>query len=157
MVLVYKFKKEKLDDGNYASRPRILVELSGPDGALMVPALIDTGCDTTVVPEEVAKIIGLRMDGQVSRIYGFLESNEVIIGKSNILFLGKEYRQSVKLRDVPILIVKKTQESGDEGEIILGIEGIFDAFEITFRKNQNKIILKETKTKIGINKQNILN
>ena len=51
MVLKYKFKKEKLDNGSFVSRPKIPIEISGPNGSLIILALIDTGCDITIIPE----------------------------------------------------------------------------------------------------------
>ncbi|MFH1053622.1 MAG: hypothetical protein V1740_04375 [Candidatus Woesearchaeota archaeon] len=46
--------------------------------------------------------------------------------------------------NVPILIVLAKKEDKEEEDIVLGIDGIFDFFEITFKKAQNKIILKRS-------------
>jgi len=143
MTLIYRFKKERLESGAYVSRPRILIELSGPHGAINVPALIDSGCDTTVIPEGIARAIGLDVKGKKDKLYAFREENDVIQSKATIFFLGKEYRQSVKLPDVPVLIALTDKNSKEEEDIILGISGIFDIFEITFKKAQNKIIFKK--------------
>ena len=58
-------------------------------------------------------------------------------------FLGKAERQSVTLTNVPVLIALSKKGFEDETDITLGINGVFDAFDISFRKNQNKIILKQ--------------
>ena len=68
MVLIYRFKKERLESGVYATRPRILVELGSEKSSIIVPALIDTGCDVTVIPEGIAKAIGLDMKGQKNKL-----------------------------------------------------------------------------------------
>lgn len=39
MTLIYKFKKERLENGLYVSRPRILVELTGTQSSIVIPAL----------------------------------------------------------------------------------------------------------------------
>ena len=143
MTLVYKFKKEKLKDGGIASRPRILVELIGINGSIVIPALIDTGCDITVIPEGIAKAIGLSIKGEKQKLYAYRESNDVIISKATITFLGKEHRQSVRIPNLPVLIALSKEDVKEEEEITLGVEGIFDIFEITFKKSQNKIIFKK--------------
>lgn len=142
MSLVYKFKKEKLIDGRYASRPRILVVLKGKIVSIEVPALIDSGCDTTVIPESIARAIGLDMGGDKTKIYAYRESSDVIESKANITFLGKANRESVKIT-VPVLIALSKKGFEDEEDITLGVNGIFDAFNITFKKANNKIIFKK--------------
>lgn len=142
MTLTYRFKKERLENGSYVSRPRILVELIGRDKSVVVPALIDSGCDITIIPEGIAKALGLNMKGKRDKLYAFRESNDVITSTVNIAFLGKEQRQSVILNHIPVLIVLSKEGVEDEGDIVLGIDSIFDAFEIVFKKIQNRITLK---------------
>lgn len=141
MPLIYKFKKEKLESGGYVSRPKILVRLSGESFTMDVVALLDTGCDITVIPENLAKALGLKMTGKKEKLFGFRESSEAIKSSLNMSFLGKEDRQTEKLNNVPVLVV--LQSKGDENEdMVLGIERIFDEFEITLKKHRNEIILK---------------
>ncbi|MFH1053621.1 MAG: hypothetical protein V1740_04370 [Candidatus Woesearchaeota archaeon] len=102
MTLTYRFKKEKIGSGNYATRPRILVELIGPDDSIIIPALIDSGCDTTVIPEGIARAIGLNISGNKVKLYAFREANDVIQSSSTINFLGKEQRQSIKMSEFSI-------------------------------------------------------
>ena len=78
MTLKYKFKKEKLDDGTYAVRPRILVVLSGENTSIEIPALIGSGCDTSVIPEGIARAVGLDMTGEKNKVYAYRESSDVI-------------------------------------------------------------------------------
>ena len=150
MVLTYKFKKERLTDGSYVSRPRILVELKGPLGAVIVPALIDSGADATVIPEGLAKVIGLNVNGKRSELYAYREVTQVIVSTTSITFLGKEYRQFITLENIPVLIALSRAGYKDEEDITLGINGIFDIFEIIFKKSANKIILK--KVGMGVSK-----
>lgn len=141
MSLVYKFKKEKLIGGGYAVRPKILVTLKGMNTAIDVPALIDSGCDTTVIPEGMARAVGLDMSGSKTKIYAYRESSEVIESSANVTFQGKANRQSVAL-NIPVVIALSGKGFEDEDDITLGVNGVFDAFDITFKKAQNKIILK---------------
>jgi len=151
MVLTYKFKKERLRNGGYAVRPRILVELTGSESSIIVPALIDSGCDTTVIPEGIAKSIGLELKGKKDKLYAFREASDVKHVSANITFLGKEYRQSVTLT-IPSLIVLSKEGSKEEEDITLGVQGVFDSFEILFKKQQNKIMFKPTKKNIFFKK-----
>jgi len=143
MALIYKFKKEMLLEEGYAFRPRIPVTLHGKDMQIDVPALIDSGCDVTVVPEELARALGLNMNGKRTKIYAYRESTEVIQSTIDITFVGKAGRESVRLNKIPILIALATEEFEDEADITLGVSGIFDNFDITFKKKSNRIILKK--------------
>ncbi|HLD05828.1 MAG TPA: retropepsin-like aspartic protease [Candidatus Nanoarchaeia archaeon] len=138
MTLTYKFNKYRLENGQYVSRPRIPIVLKGT-GSIDAFALLDTGADTTVIPESIASSIGLDMTGQRDKLYAYRESSEVIPSKVDITFLGKARRQSIQLQSVPVLITIGEQS----GEIVLGIQKIFDEFDITFKKKQNKIIFKK--------------
>ena len=139
MGLLYKFKKEKLEDGTLVSRPRIPVILHGENTAVEVAALIDSGCDITVIPEDLARAVGLNLKGPESTLYAFRESNKVINSKASITFIGKQVRQNVKVQ-VPVLIVKSKDGYSDEEGIVLGVEGIFDKFNINFKKSKNQIL-----------------
>ena len=141
MPLTYKFKKEKLEDGSYVSRPRVLVTLKGSKTSIDIPALIDSGADTSVIPNQVAKPIGLNIEGEKTKIYTYLESTDVVRSKANFIFVGRVMRESVTLDNIPVLIDTLSSDD-EEQEIILGVDGIFDNFDITFKKSKNKIIFK---------------
>ena len=130
----YKFRKEELESGGYAVRPRILVLLKGNKMSIEVPALIDSGCDTTVIPEGMARAVGLDMEGEKSKLYAYRESADVILSKATFTFVGRVMRESVTLGNVPVLIALFKRGSEDEVDITLGIDGIFDNFDITFKK-----------------------
>ncbi len=142
MVLVYKFKKEKLLSDQYVYRPRILIRLHNKDTSLELPALIDSGCDTTVIPESIANILGLDRHAEKHKLYGYRESSQVQSSVLDITLIGRGNRESVTLNRIPVLITLAKEGINDEEEIVLGINGIFDAFDITFKKSHNQIILK---------------
>ena len=145
MTLTYRFKKEKLEDGTFVSRPRILITLRGENCAVEVPALIDSGCDITVIPENLARVIGLNLQGKKEKLYAFRESSEAIQSKVSITFMGKAHRQNVSIT-IPVLVV--LTKGDDEEGVVLGVQGVFDAFEITFRKVENEITMKPAKGKL---------
>ena len=67
----------------------------------------------------------------------------VLDSSAKMTFLGKMKRQSVTISNVPVLIALSKKGFKDEEDITLGINGIFDTFEINFKKHQNRITLKE--------------
>ena len=143
MSLIYKFKKEKLEDGTFVRRPRILVALQGRFTTIEVPALIDSGCDITVIPEGIANAIGLKMSGKPSTLYAYREATDVIESNATITLLGRANRESTTIT-IPVLIARSKQSVIDDCDITLGVSGIFDFFDITFKKNENKIILQKS-------------
>lgn len=143
MSLIYKFKKEKVN-GRYILRPKIFIVLSGKNMSIRVVSLIDSGSDVTVIPYGIAEAIGLQMDGERDKLYAFREYSEIINSSASITFLGRVDRQSIKMNNVPVLITLPREGIVEEEDVILGLSGIFDAFDITFKKSKNKIILKKS-------------
>ena len=137
MVLIYRFKKEKVGK-SYVSRPKIPIRLSWKDENLNAIALIDSGADITIVPPEIAEMLKLEFSEE-DRIEAYRESVKARRSFVNITFIGKSLRQYVTLSKVPILVPISAKS---EYEVILGCNGIFDNFVITFNKSQNKIVLK---------------
>lgn len=142
MSFVYKFRKVKLDSGAYISRPLIPVILSGIKDSLEIFALVDSGSDITVIPEGIADAIGLRKQGKKDKLYAYREENDVIESKADIKFEDRTFRHKKQLNSVPVLIALTKEGFEEESEIVLGTHGVFDAFDINFKKKQNKILLK---------------
>ena len=140
MALNYRFKKEKIE-GIPTMRPRINVRIHGSITSIDVPALIDSGCDISVIPDSIAEAIGLDMKGEESELQAYRETTKVIRSKVAVTFMSRANRENVTLI-IPILIALSSKDHEDEQEIVLGIARIFDGFDITFKKSQNKIILK---------------
>jgi hypothetical protein len=143
MTLTYKFKKERLATGGYVFRPRILVVLQGANTSIEVPALIDSGADAMVIPEGIARAVGIGMKGEQDKMIAYREETSVVHSTATIIFLGKANRESVTLHKVPVLVALSGRGHQDEDDITLGVEGIFDSFDITFKKSQNRITLKK--------------
>ena len=146
MVLYYKFKNIEVD-GILLSRPLIPIILRGEKGGIMVSGVLDSGSDITIIPEGIAKGIGLKIDGEESELKGYFETQKAIHGKVNITFVGKEPRLNERLSNVPILILKSSGEKEEDKDVILGTRAVFDMFDITFKKHKNKIILKKNEQK----------
>lgn len=142
MTLTYKFQKEKLANGNTVSRPKIIVGLKFLDKSLDIMALVDSGCDITVIPQSIAETLGLPLEGKRSKMFGYREEVGVIESFLNITFIGRVERESITLNRVPVLIALRQEGESDESEITLGVQRIFDEFKISFRKSKNRIEFK---------------
>ena len=139
MVLSYKFKKQKIEDG-FIMRLIIPVTLEGKI-KIDTTALIDTGCDLTLVPESLAEAVGLKIGSEINEIYGYAEKVNVVDSRATLTFLSRNKRDE-KTITIPVSVVKKQKGVQEETELILGINGMFDKFDIDFQKNKNKIIFK---------------
>ena len=146
MVLRYRFHRERLKDDSIAYRPLVLVDISYNDNHLPfnVAALLDSGCDVTIIPQSFAKLLKLKEYGETELI-AYREKTKVLTSKANITFLGKVEKENVRLASVPVFI---TPENDDKflPEVVIGVRGIFDKFEIKFNLGQNRIELKKIDT-----------
>jgi len=145
-TLIYSFKHTRVQNGTCV-RPMIPITLRGTTSFPFI-ALLDTGCDATVIPDKIAQLIGLNMKGRKTKIFGQWDTGtDAIESTCTMMFLGKLHKNTVILKDVPVLIaVTKEGYDGDitnNCEMVLGIKGIFDHFDITFEKTEDKIILKQ--------------
>ena len=144
MVLRYRFHKERLKDGAFAYRPLILIDVSSGSNHLpfQIAALLDSGCDVTIIPEEFARILKLKQSGETV-LMAYKEKTNVRISKMDITFLGKVQRENITLHNVPVFIAPEDDEKFLP-EVVIGIKGIYDKFDITFSLGRNRIELKKT-------------
>ena len=99
---------------------------------------MDSGADTTVMSESVADSIGLNKTGQKGVLFAYKEGVEVVQSKCRITFKDKRARSNVTFT-IPVLITLGDQSN----DVVLGMAGVFDYFNITFKKSKNKIIMKK--------------
>ena len=103
----------------------------------IIDALLDSGGDFIVIPMPIARYLGLKIKkaGSVDTAGGvatlFKATLSMIIGKKDITSSYKNIQIHVSGRnDIPVL---------------LGRHPIFEDYEITFKNNRNKLILKSIK------------
>jgi len=143
MVLSYRFHKEKLEDGSIVFRPKVLVDISSGSEHLpfSVAALLDSGCDVTIIPEEFSEILKLKILAK-TELVAYREKTDVKASKVDITFLGKAPRENIKLNNIPVLITPKDKPDLSP-EVVIGVRGIFDKFDIKFNLSRNRIELKK--------------
>ncbi|MEK6935393.1 MAG: retropepsin-like aspartic protease [Nanoarchaeota archaeon] len=138
MNFKYKVNKRPYGDGNKS--PSIPISLKGDgNNFFQFIGLLDSGADYSVIPQDVAELLGLRLEGnkeQVRGIGGWVDSvNETII--VNISKGHENYNFNLLVK-----VILGTAEEIGEIPIILGRDGFFDKFKITFDQMNEKVILK---------------
>jgi len=135
MSFSFKYKPVKLNTGEIVRRPIVPITLQGTKTKLDVLGFLDTGSDISIIPREIAEVLGIEFieEGEVIGITG--NKMKVSRGKLNIIF-GKE-RQEYQF-DIPVLIPEK-----EGGQVIIGRFGFFEQFRITFSEVEKRITFKK--------------
>ena len=133
MVLIYKFKKFKLESGAYAKRPIVDIILKNEDKYLEFTAILDSGSDDTTILKAVADYLGLKIEEKEIEMVGYKGKGKVRQSKITIIFKGKVQRQDETLNNVPVAIMQDPEEE----DVIIGTTGIFEHFKIVFNDTKN--------------------
>jgi predicted aspartyl protease len=113
--------------GKMVKRPVLMLELKAEDGSVLeVPALVDSGADTTTVNIQYAEALGIRL-GEEGAILG-IAPGKVKRRMGHLLFKIKHTDFEL---DVPAWYV----DSENVG-VLLGQEAFFDTFKIKFEKSR---------------------
>jgi len=127
-MITAKFVSEQIQDGRYVRRPKIPVTLSGPRGVLRFLTLIDSGTDVTILPKAVADFIGLT-EGPSSEFLGLGEQPVTCTTRHvDITIHGRRTQEKQHVHHRPVLV----PTTAHDDEPVLGCEGFFDRFDISF-------------------------
>lgn len=143
-MLVYEFAKEKVN-GQIVHRPKVPIWLKHKGERMRFFALLDSGADTTVIPEPVAKFLKLKYDPAQKDYVEAFQGVRLAVARTrvDVVFLASEPDNEVLLSNVPAFVALGGSASRFDVDIVLGTESIFDHFDITFKKRRNKIILEQ--------------
>lgn len=101
--------------------------------------LLDSGADFSVIPQDVAELLGLKLTGQkekVRGIGGWIESvNE------NVFISVSKGHENYSFKLLVKVILGTPEQTGDI-PIILGRNGFFNLFKITFDQANERVSLK---------------
>ena len=133
----FKYKSIKRPDGDIVKTPSIPIILTGRSNVkIEFMALIDSGADLSVIPEDIADLLNIDMDGKKDKSKGIGGEVEVINSKINVKI--KKGHEDYSL-NVPVQVIL-----GDNKiPVILGREVFFDEFSITFDQINDRILLKK--------------
>jgi len=132
---------EKVERG-FVSRPKIPITLSSGEKNLETLGLVDSGSDVTVIPLGIAEFLGINIGGKVSGVSDFHEKK--IEMAYSFVNLKIEKGDSVfRIFQMPVRIPLKEEEQPDG--IILGRDGLFREFDVTFEENARRIVLQKVR------------
>ena len=142
MKIVFKYRQEKITEGQIIYRPIAKVTLIGlNDKKITEYMYIDSGADFTLIPYRLGLYIGLNRNQQnVKEIQGISGSIGVIYHDVTMCIGGMSFPIKIawaQIENIPLL---------------LGRTDVFDNFTITFDQKKRNIIFKARKfrkTKIG--------
>ena len=114
--------------GKNVKRPVVMLELKALDGSILeVPAVIDSGADTTTINLQYADALGIKL-GAEKQIIG-IGSGKVSVRVGNLPFKIKHLGLEL---DVPAWYV-----DSENVHILLGQEVFFEMFKIKFEKDHD--------------------
>ena len=139
MAITYKYVRVPRPDGSLRKAPYIpIVTRDSNNKLIQVIALLDSGADTTVTPKDLALLLGLKEDNTEIKTGGIGGSS--IVKKTRFSFNIKNEHESYNLT-IPALVLQNTDE---DVPLLLGRNGFFEEFHITFKQTEEKVVLKKT-------------
>ncbi len=141
MAITFRYKEFNRPDGHPCVGPYIPLTIKGRNESIDMMFLLDSGADYTVIPVELAELIGVDLSGsreQTSGVGGtiYTKKSSMMVGIRNA-----HERYNIK---VPIHVILKRDSKVPP---LLGREKFFDEFQITFNQKDRKVILKRVNSK----------
>jgi len=141
MTITFRYLHVPRKDGTLRKAPYIYVLARTKEERLIkVVVLLDTGADTTVVPKDLAEVLGLKEAEEIET--GGIGGNAKV-KKSRMQFIIEGGHEKHTM-DIPVLVM---QNPDADIPLILGRSGFFENFDITFRQNEEKITIKKVQSK----------
>ncbi len=136
MVLVYKYKKiENRPINEKTKTPLIPITIRG-NISIDTTGIPDSGADVTAIPLGMAEAIGLDLSAKKEKcvgVGGWVDS----IPSSMYIRLGNEHENYTFLIPVKVILDKY------EFPILLGRQGFFNQFVVSFDESEEKVTLKK--------------
>jgi len=129
--LIFKYVKRR-------GRPYPLIPVTlRAQEELTLYALVDSGAVISLFPEDVAHAIGLDLSGgetlYLTGVGGYIKGRLI----PNVKAIIGEFKLEIPIVFVPYTPIELA---------VLGRKGFFEAFEITFREWERKLIIKPRRT-----------
>ena len=135
----FRFQKRRLDDGTYVKESKIPVTFSA-NGNTFPPtmATIDSGSGVCFLPLEIAEILGFNKNTAAPSNADGIGGTEPT-GSFNVDVKIERPHSTKVMRNVPIFVFLNP----DTKFVILGLYPLFEKFDIIFKVEQDRILLKE--------------
>ena len=142
MPIIYRYIHVPRKDGTLRHAPFIPVIVRNKfEQVMKVVGLVDSGADTTVVPRDLADLLGMKENAASTETGGI--GGKVKVKRSRLRFMLEGNREQYSL-DVPALIL---QDNDNDVPLLLGRHGYFEHFHITFKQDEQKVVLKRINPK----------
>lgn len=139
MALTFKYKRiDRPKPFPSEAAPAIPVTLIGSKEKIDVIGLLDSGADFSFIPYDMAEVLGLDISQNPQDIGGI--SGTVLAIPSHMKVNIKKGREDYTF-DVGVYVSVK--EMQDEFPILIGRDGFFEQFKITFIEAEKRIHLKK--------------
>ena len=142
MPIIYRYIHVPRKDGTLRHAPFIPVIVRNKfEQVMKVVGLVDSGADTTVVPRDLADLLGMKENAASTETGGI--GGKVKVKRSRLRFMLEGNRERYSL-DVTALIL---QDNDNDVPLLLGRHGFFEHFHITFKQDEQKVVLKRINPK----------
>ena len=138
MTLNYRYH-QIYGKGRPMRRPMISVSFSNGSNVFKTMALLDSGADVSAISSDIAELIGLDTVGPKSVSHGVAGKVESIEKRVNISF-GKDH-ETYKFT-IPVKILFVDESDSPSFVPLLGRDGFFSEFKISFDEANSKFSLK---------------
>lgn len=124
--------------GGYVLRPKIPIVFVNVENKVEVLALVDSGADVSIVPKDLAEALQLDLSGKSYSIGDFHRRNVEVVN----VFVNVHIQKKDTIFRISNMPVKVSMSNDEQPEgVILGRDGFFKEFDITFRENAGRIEL----------------
>jgi len=143
MALIFRYIHVPRADGTLRHAPYIPIQVQDARGKILkVIALLDSGADETVIPYDLAEVLGLTAREPVFETGGIGGSVKVKATHFSFIVQGNREKYPLQIR---ALIV---QDKEADIPLILGRHGFFEQFHIMFKQDEEKIVLKKRQSNV---------
>lgn len=125
----------KRPDGTEVKTPSIPILLEGKE-KIQTIALLDSGADISVLSKDVAEILGLDLSDEITPCYGIGGKMDSV--NTRVEITVEKGHEHYHFR-IPIKVIL----GNFDFPMLLGREGFFDKFVISFNQEQEKVLLKK--------------
>jgi predicted aspartyl protease len=134
----FKYKSLPRKDGPPRKTPTIPVTFFGSEDSIEIVAILDSGADISVLPLEVGEQLSLDLTRNRSPCGGI--GGEVDTAEDHVRVRISQGHENYTF-EIPVKIVLDPYSTIP---VLIGREGFFDKFEITFDEGRERISLKKT-------------
>jgi hypothetical protein len=140
MAMTFKYKISKRPDGSEIKTPSIPIKIFGSNISFDTFSLLDSGADISVIPKNLAELLGINIEGEKTSAFGIGGKVECVERKI-IIYISKGHENYTLTIPVKVIL------GNYSFPVLLGRQGFFEEFIIAFDQGLQKITLKKVDKK----------